>query len=69
MRKSEVESILIANWYFTKCKMENPTSDKTETARNYLTQKVNKAILNRDSIKYNKAFLLSVISIFILLVS
>jgi hypothetical protein len=40
MDKKEIESILIANWYLTKCKIENPLSLKTELAKKYLNEKI-----------------------------
>jgi hypothetical protein len=66
MKKEDIDSILLANWYFTKCRIENPSSDKTELARKYLTQKVNKALSERTKINISsKAFyLLSVIILF-----
>lgn len=50
MGKEDIDSILLANWYFTKCKIESPSSDKTELARKYLTQKVNVALFERTKI-------------------
>lgn len=47
MKKEDIDSILLANWYFTKCRIESPSSDKTELARKYLTQKVNTALFER----------------------
>ena len=47
MKKEDIDSILVANWYFTKCRIESPSSDKTELARKYLTQKVHKALFER----------------------
>ena len=47
MKKEDIDSILLANWYLTKCKIESPSSDKTELARKYLTQKVNRALFDR----------------------
>ena len=49
--KEEIDSILLANWYFTKCRIESPSSDKTELARKYLTQKVKSALFERSKIK------------------
>lgn len=46
--KKDIDSILLANYYFTKCKIENPISDKTELARKYLVQKLNKALIDRQ---------------------
>ena len=56
--KKDIDSILLANYYFTKCKIENPISDKTELARKYLVQKLNKA-LNIDHIELKVLFLFS----------
>jgi SsrA-binding protein len=44
--KQDVDSILLANWYFTKCKIEgNSCAKKTELARKYLVTKIQKALL------------------------
>jgi hypothetical protein len=51
MKKEDIDSILLANWYFTKCRIESPSSDKTELARKYLTQKVNRALFERTNNK------------------
>ncbi len=56
MKKEDIDSILLANWYFTKCKIETPSSDRTELARKYLTQKVNKALFERTKVNTTKAF-------------
>lgn len=50
MRKQDIDSILLVNWYFTKCKMESSPSDKTELARKYLVTKVGKALIERTRI-------------------
>lgn len=55
MGKQHIESILLANWYFTRCKMECPISDKTELARKYLLTKVANAIDERN--KTSRSFL------------
>lgn len=66
MKKEDIDSILLANWYFTKCRIETPSSDRTELARKYLTQKVNKVLFERTKVSSNKAFLiLSLIFFFI----
>lgn len=44
MSKKEVNSILLANKYFTLCKCQKPTCPKTELARKYLTSKIKKAL-------------------------
>jgi hypothetical protein len=51
MKKQDVESILLANWYFIKCKMESSSKDKTELARLYLVSKIDKALIERSKLK------------------
>lgn len=55
--KQDIESILLANWYLTLCKIENKSKDKSETARKYLVAKINKALFERNNNKLqsNKA--------------
>jgi hypothetical protein len=48
MNKADIDSILLANWYFTKLKIENPKCNKTELARKYLVNKIN-SVLNEKS--------------------
>jgi hypothetical protein len=45
MRKTEIDSILLVNWYFTTCKLTKPSCPKTEMVRRYLLEKVNKALV------------------------
>ncbi len=60
MDKTEIESILLANWYFTTCKLSvsNPQKcEKTELARKYLLNKIKKALTeSRLKTKSVKAF-------------
>jgi hypothetical protein len=57
--KQDVDSILLANWYLIKCKMEKPSCPKTELARKYLVAKINKALFERTkSAQPSKAFFL-----------
>lgn len=50
MNKADIQSILIANIYFTKCKLEkNCCSDKTELARKYLVKSIDKVLIERKS--------------------
>lgn len=58
MNKQDVDSILLANWYFIKCKMESPSDGKTELARKYLVAKIGKALIDRSKVRSNaiKAF-------------
>jgi len=55
--KQDIESILLANWYLTLCKIENKSKDKSEVARKYLVAKINKALFERNNSKLqsNKA--------------
>lgn len=54
--KQDVDSILLANWYFTKCKIENNScAKKTELARKFLVAKIQKALFERENIQSNKA--------------
>lgn len=46
--KQDIDSILLANWYFTKCKIDNPKCKKTELARKYLTSVISKALSDRS---------------------
>lgn len=46
MRKTEIDSILLVNWYFTTCKLTKPSCPKTEMVRKYLLEKVNKALVS-----------------------
>ncbi len=48
MYKEEIESILLANWYFTTCRLCKPTCEQTELARKYLTGKIKKALTNKS---------------------
>lgn len=56
--KQDVESILLANWYLIKCKMERPECNKTEIARKYLAAKINKTLFERTKAQSNKVFLI-----------
>jgi|688.fasta_scaffold1862083_1 hypothetical protein len=47
--KQDIDSILLANYYFIKCKVENPSCHKTELARKYLVAKISKALSDRQS--------------------
>lgn len=51
MEKQEIDSILLANFYFIKCKFENPVCSKTEMARRFFLDKISK-ILSKRNIKY-----------------
>lgn len=44
MTKEEIDSILLINLYFTKCKMLKPFSPITELVRSYLCKKINKVL-------------------------
>lgn len=62
MNKEEIESILLANWYFTTCRLCKPSCEKTELARKYLTDKIRKALINKNQ---KKTKLIKALSIFI----
>ena len=47
--KQDVDSILLANYYFIKCKVEKPYCHKTELARKYLVAKIKGALSDRKS--------------------
>jgi hypothetical protein len=47
--KQDVESILLANWYLTLCKIENKSKEKSEVARKYLLAKINEALFERKN--------------------
>lgn len=49
--KQDIESILLANWYLTLCKIENKSKDKSETARKYLVTKISKVLFDRKNDK------------------
>ena len=57
MKKEDIDSILLANWYLTKCRIENPNSDRAELARKYLTKSVKNALSNKSNLYKTKAFL------------
>ena len=56
--KADIDSILLANWYLTMCKLQSKSHrcSKTELARKYLVAKINKALFERtQSVQPNKA--------------
>ena len=65
MRKTEIDSILLVNWYFTTCKLTKPSCPRTEMVRKYLLQKVNKALVSNDKPIGNR--LISKVFVFLLL--
>lgn len=48
MNKPEVDSILLANLYLTKCKLDNYEPKRIDIARKYLTNKINKVLIERS---------------------
>jgi hypothetical protein len=48
----DINSILLANWYLTMCKLSSNSHscEKTELARKYLLAKINKALFERNRI-------------------
>jgi hypothetical protein len=49
MLKEHVKSILVANSYFTKCKIENKCCNRTELAKKYLVKKIRKALTEKKT--------------------
>jgi hypothetical protein len=47
MLKEHVKSILVANSYFTKCKIEKRCFYETELAHKYLIKKIRKALCEK----------------------
>jgi len=61
MDKTEIDSILVANWYFTSCKLSvsnHHNCEKTQLAKKYLLNKIKKALTEKSQVKTNsvKAF-------------
>ncbi len=54
--KPEVDTILAANCYFLKCKLEN-NCEKSELARKYLTLLINKTLTKRVEKKINTSII------------
>lgn len=66
MDKTEIESILLANWYFTTCKLSvsNPHKcEKTDLAKKYLINKIKKALTEKSLRKTNSIKAFSILSI------
>lgn len=58
MNQQHIESILLANWYFTTCKLNRPNCNKTELARKYLSAQIKKALSemnNKNEVQKDKA--------------
>lgn len=53
--KTDIDSILLANWYFINCKKTNGFGCQ-EIARKYLTLKINKTLSERKKFKTDRAF-------------
>ena len=49
MTKTEIESIILINLYFTTCKLTEPSSHKTEMVRKYLLRKLNKILAKKEN--------------------
>jgi len=47
MEKQDIDSILLANFYFLKCKFDNPLCQKTNLARKFLLRKIRKALTKK----------------------
>ena len=49
MNKPDIESILLANWYFINCKYNGVDCDKSyDMSRKYLVMKINKVLTERS---------------------
>jgi len=48
MKKAEIDSILLVNWYFTSCKLSKPLSPSTELVRKYLVKRVSNALVKKE---------------------
>lgn len=55
MNNSDIESILLANWYVVNCVTKNNTS-KVNVARKYLTMKINKALVEKSKKSSTKTY-------------
>jgi hypothetical protein len=52
---SDIESILLANWYLLNCKFDCSKSEESKKiARTYLTQKINKVLTHRKNIRMSQ---------------
>lgn len=58
MSKSELDSILLVNLYFTNCRVQKPNSVRTEMVRKYLTKRIDN-ILTEKAINSNNYLLSS----------
>ena len=54
MNNSDIESILLANWYVVNCIKNN--NSKTDVARKYPTMKINKALVERNKKSSTKSY-------------
>ncbi len=61
MNKEEIDSILLANYYFTTCRLCKPSCEKTELARKYLTNRIRKALTEKSYKRTNSIKALSII--------
>ena len=54
MSKDELDDILLANWYFIKCKIERPCCKKTDLARKFLDCIIKKVLTRKVRTDKNK---------------
>lgn len=47
MEKQDIDSILLANLYFIKCKFDKNISSDAELAKNFLSTKIKKALFKK----------------------
>jgi hypothetical protein len=53
MEKQDIDSILLANFYFLKCRFDNPLCYKTDLARRFLLRKIKKALTKKIEFSQN----------------
>lgn len=64
MSREQIDSILLVNSYFTKCKCEgsSPSCQKSELARKYLVKKISKALNKKNNFSYIRAFFIALVN-------
>lgn len=64
MKKQEIDSILLANTYLVKCKLQSSPCDRQELARKYLTSQIKKTLEKRQILN-QEFFFIKVFSFFL----
>jgi hypothetical protein len=64
MSREQIDSILLVNSYFTKCKYDNNSEScqRTELARKYLVKKISKALNRKNNFSYIRAFFIALVN-------